>query len=83
MCAFFKADLLIFNFFLADFDQNPLVTLFRCTMDNYHDHAVWVGATREDEMCNFYLMYWVDGKEILEMKKCNSVGPPLYAWGNW
>ncbi len=52
-------------------------------MDNHHDHAVWVGATREDEMCNFYLMYWVDGREILEMKKCNSVGPPLYAWGNW
>ena len=52
-------------------------------MDNYHDNAVWIGSTREDEMCNFYLMYWVHGKEILDQKKCVSFGPPLYSWGGW
>jgi hypothetical protein len=28
----------------------------RCTMRNYRDHAVWVGPTRDDEMCNFYMV---------------------------
>ncbi len=55
----------------------------RCTMNNWKDQAVWVGATREDEMCNFYLMYWVNGKDILKQKRCGSMGPPLYSWGNW
>ena len=32
-------------------------------MVNYKDEAVWVGSTREDEMCNFYLMYWIDGQK--------------------
>ena len=30
----------------------------RCTMENFKSSAVSVGATNEDEMCNFYLMYW-------------------------
>ena len=25
------------------------------------DSAVYVGSTNEDEMCNFYMMYWVEG----------------------
>ena len=28
-----------------------------------------VGATAEDEMCNFYLMYWVDGQEKLKNER--------------
>ena len=55
----------------------------RCTMYNYKDHAVYVGTTREDEMCNFYLMYWVDGPRIPAENLCNSLGPPLYSWGGW
>ncbi len=55
----------------------------RCTMKNHKDHAVWVGATREDEMCNFYMMYYVDGDRVLDQKACNTIGPPLYSWGNW
>ena len=26
---------------------------------------VWMGSTRKDEMCNFYMMYWVDGPEVM------------------
>ncbi len=52
-------------------------------MENEKDHAVWVGSTREDEMCNFYLMYWMDGPKNLKQKQCNSVGPPIYYWDRW
>ncbi len=27
----------------------------------FRDRITWVGATAEDEMCNFYMMYWVEG----------------------
>ena len=40
--------------------------LVRCTMKNDKDHAVWVGTTRDDEMCNFYLMYWMHGPKNLD-----------------
>jgi peptidylglycine monooxygenase len=52
-------------------------------MVNSKDSAVWVGSTRADEMCNFYLMYWVHGDKNLQQKKCNSVGPPVYYWDRW
>ena len=28
---------------------------------NYFTH---IGATNEDEMCNFYIMYWIDKGEL-------------------
>lgn len=37
-------------------------------------------ATNEDEMCNFYLMYWVQDGEPLNQKYCFSPGPPGYYW---
>ena len=49
-------------------------------MKNDKDHAVWVGTTRDDEMCNFYLMYWVEGRRKLNQERCYSVGPPVYSW---
>ena len=52
----------------------------RCTMVSYRDRITVVGATAEDEMCNFYMMYWVEGKEKLKNERCQSLGPPLYAW---
>jgi peptidylglycine monooxygenase len=55
----------------------------RCTMINDKDHAVWVGSTRDDEMCNFYLMYWMNGERNLKQKSCTSVGPPIYYWDRW
>lgn len=39
-------------------------------------------ATNEDEMCNFYLMYYVDGDEPLDQKYCFTAGPPYYYWSN-
>lgn len=39
-------------------------------------------ATNEDEMCNFYLMYYVDNGEPLERKYCFTPGPPKYYWSN-
>ncbi|XP_026319537.1 peptidylglycine alpha-hydroxylating monooxygenase [Hyposmocoma kahamanoa] len=36
--------------------------------------------TNKDEMCNFYLMYWVENDTPLEQKYCFSVGPPYYDW---
>lgn len=55
----------------------------RCTIKNTKDHAVYVGTTREDEMCNFYLMYWVEGKRIMSNNLCSTMGPPVYSWGGW
>lgn len=55
----------------------------RCTMDNDRSSAVWVGATRNNEMCNFYMMYWVDGHDILRTNHCSSLGPPIYKWNRW
>lgn len=31
-------------------------------------------------MCNFYLMYYVEKDEPLEMKYCFSDGPPYFYW---
>ena len=39
-----------------------------------------MGSTREAEMCNFYLMYWVEGGAKLGDERCYTVGPPVYSW---
>ncbi len=38
--------------------------------------------TGNDEMCNFYIMYWVDGDQLLDDPICRSVGPPYYYFRN-
>ncbi|KAI5744961.1 hypothetical protein M8J76_006985 [Diaphorina citri] len=53
----------------------------RCVMKNYRNHETYVGSTGQDEMCNFYLMYWVENSSPLETKYCFSEGPPNYYWG--
>ncbi|XP_044740920.1 peptidylglycine alpha-hydroxylating monooxygenase [Chrysoperla carnea] len=54
----------------------------RCTMVSARTTITHIGATQEDEMCNFYLMYWVDSGSTLDMKYCfNNQGPPFY-WYN-
>lgn len=35
-----------------------------------------------DEMCNFYLMYYVEDDEPLIQSSCFSSGPPEYYWKN-
>jgi len=54
----------------------------RCAMENDEDREVIVGPTGQDEMCNFYLMYWVDGDRVLTDNTCFSPGPPQYYWGS-
>ncbi|CAF1422441.1 unnamed protein product [Adineta steineri] len=49
-----------------------------CTMYNTQSHVVRIGQTGNDEMCNFYMMYWVDGDELLRQDVCTSPGPPSY-----
>ncbi|XP_054739928.1 peptidylglycine alpha-hydroxylating monooxygenase isoform X1 [Anastrepha obliqua] len=54
----------------------------RCTMVSFRNRVTKIGATNEDEMCNFYLMYYVENDEPLNMKYCFSQGPPNYYWSN-
>jgi len=34
--------------------------------------------TGDDEMCNYYIMYWVEGDQLIENPFCQSAGPPMY-----
>jgi len=52
----------------------------QCTMKNDENRVIKVGPTGEDEMCNFYLMYWVEGDNVLAENNCFSPGPPNYYW---
>lgn len=54
----------------------------RCTMVSDRDTWTQVGSTAMDEMCNFYLMYYVDNGEPLETKYCFTAGPPSFTWRN-
>uniref|UniRef100_A0A1W7RA03 peptidylglycine monooxygenase n=1 Tax=Hadrurus spadix TaxID=141984 RepID=A0A1W7RA03_9SCOR len=56
------------------------VVAARCTMYNFRNRITYVGATAEDEMCNFYIMYYTNGDQILDQKYCFSAGPPNYYW---
>ncbi|CAF1086524.1 unnamed protein product [Adineta ricciae] len=49
-----------------------------CTMFNSRSHVVRVGPTGDDEMCNFYMMYWVNDDNLLDVPFCQSAGPPHY-----
>jgi len=50
----------------------------RCTMVNTRDRVTEVGPTGEDEMCNFYLMYWVEGRDTIQPNTCFTRGPPTW-----
>ena len=52
----------------------------RCTMHSTRDIWTRIGATNKDEMCNFYLMVYVENEEPLHMKYCFTNGPPDYYW---
>lgn len=38
----------------------------RCVMVNKENKAFAMGNTGEDEMCNYYMMYWVYGDNVLK-----------------
>ena len=53
----------------------------RCTMYNNQTELVRIGNTAADEMCNFYIMYYVNRMDkILDRKVCFTPGPPLFYW---
>jgi peptidylglycine monooxygenase len=52
----------------------------RCTMQSERDSWTYVGNTNNDEMCNFYIMYYVENGEPLNNEFCFSPGPPKYYW---
>nr|BAD98846.1 peptidylglycine a-hydroxylating monooxygenase [Dugesia japonica] len=60
----------------------------RCVMENKGDKLVRIGSTRNDEMCNFYIYYWVnraDSAQIYDDKNqiCFTQGWPDYKWDNF
>lgn len=57
------------------------VVAARCTMRNNLTEVVRIGSTGNDEMCNFYIMYYVNRMDrILTRKVCFTEGPPSYYW---
>lgn len=52
----------------------------RCTMKSTRNRPTYVGSTNRDEMCNMYLMYYVENDSPLERKYCFTPGPPVYYW---
>ena len=59
---------LFFNFLIFIFDPPNVFCL---------------SLTSDDEMCNFYIMYWTDGGQALKKKQCFSLGPPLFTWSRY
>lgn len=54
-----------------------------CKMDATHrNRTTFIGSTSNDEMCNFYMMYWVEDDAPLKQQYCFTMGPPYYFWQN-
>ncbi|XP_023246524.1 peptidylglycine alpha-hydroxylating monooxygenase [Copidosoma floridanum] len=60
--------------------NNGDVLAARCTMQSERDSWTLIGNTNKDEMCNFYLMYYVENDDPLSESFCFSMGPPTYTW---
>lgn len=48
-----------------------------CEFDNDQDRVVDIGLTGDDEMCNFYLMYWTSNPTLLKKYTCVQRNPSL------
>lgn len=46
-----------------------------CDYNNTRNKTIFIGATNNDEMCNFYIMYWVEGNELLKEQDCWQSNP--------
>lgn len=46
-----------------------------CDFNNNRGQTVMIGATGNDEMCNFYMMYWTEGHDLLEQQDCIVYNP--------
>lgn len=50
-----------------------------CEFNNNQMHDVKIGQTANDEMCNFYMMYWTDSPNLLAESNCYGQYPePSY-----
>lgn len=47
----------------------------RCEFNNNGTSVVKIGSTGNDEMCNFYIMYWTNSRKLLSKDTCMSVNP--------
>ncbi|KAI3385978.1 hypothetical protein SNEBB_004506 [Seison nebaliae] len=54
------------------------VVAARCTMYNNENRVISIGSTRDDEMCNFYIMVHFEGNRPLSQHVCGAQGPPYY-----
>ncbi|KJH50594.1 copper type II ascorbate-dependent monooxygenase domain protein [Dictyocaulus viviparus] len=54
----------------------------RCILKNDENRVIMMGATGEDEMCNFYMMYWTDSDRVMTDNTCFSMGAPFYRWSS-
>ncbi|XP_045481412.1 peptidylglycine alpha-hydroxylating monooxygenase isoform X2 [Harmonia axyridis] len=80
-----KRDPMTPQMFYPVFDRNPIGPeqrlAARCTMESSSRNSfTFVGPTNQHEMCNFYLMYYVENDLPLDRKYCMSEGPPYYYW---
>lgn len=50
-----------------------------CAFSNNQTHDVIIGQTGDDEMCNFYIMYWTNGNQLLKQDTCVSRNPSALA----
>ena len=79
-CSDYRSTQLLSNSaFIFTVQKNPVPTNIKFQV-NHHEHDVYIGATNKDEMCNFYVMYWVLGKESVDKRVCFSQGPPFWSW---
>lgn len=46
-----------------------------CDYNNTRGKTIHIGATGNDEMCNFYVMYWTEGHELLKDPDCVEYNP--------
>ena len=58
----------------------------RCLMVNDRDVSVYTGPSDMDEMCIFYIMYYIESKyenmDSATMQDCSSAGK-LGRWNSW
>lgn len=46
-----------------------------CEYNNTRGRTIYIGATGNDEMCNFYMMYWIEGNDLLANQECIQYNP--------
>lgn len=59
-----------------DMTIDPGDTIYAaCYYNQTTSSPIMIGATSDDEMCNFYIMYWTDNPQTVNQKACVSANP--------